>query len=550
VVLPPTGKDITDFKSVNGDLRKWVQELVDKAAQGESITVRPLPQFKSLFITDAAAAETIIRHIRAENLAMAMALHTTAIEGEARDPALAKPCLMALANREEVFVFDLSRIPCTALAGLNGYDRIVLHNGAWQMAVLRASGIHLKGCGCTMLQHSALKNSCLSFQALTQLYAGYNGERYNPDYTKDQPSQAEYKGVALDAFATAQLYSEQKIRLEHFKQDHLYNLMAKAQPAVAEMMLTGMHVDWAAHQAFCQELEKVLQGNLENDTESSGSLKSLASTWGHPFTRFRSPVDQRIHPAFLIAEAVTGRMSCKTPALQAAPKNPLLRKVFTAPEGRLLVGADFSQMEFRVAAAMTGDEAMQTAFREGLDLHRQTAAIEHGIAYEAVTDEMRNAAKALNFRFLYGGNPTLHPQAYNAYASALPQLQAWSQTQEAFAGIHANRLITTPSGRRITKKMAAENWRSACLNYPIQGSAADVLYAALGRLPELLEGLDARIVNCVHDEIILEVAEPDVPAAKEALEQAMVQGFLALFPEAPTNGLVTASAGRNWAELK
>lgn len=95
-----------------------------------------------------------------------------------------------------------------------------------------------------------------------------------------------------------------------------------------------------------------------------------------------------------------------------------------------------------------------------------------------------------------------------------------------------------------------EYFNSICLNFPVQGSGAEVLYAALGRLSEYLKGLDAHIVNCVHDEILLEASEQDAIAAKSALERAMMEGFQAMFPDAPTLNLVDAHIGSNWAEAK
>ena len=125
-------------------------------------------------------------------------------------------------------------------------------------------------------------------------------------------------------------------------------------------------------------------------------------------------------------------------------------------------------------------------------------------------------------------------------------LHAWQQASIGEAS--RTRVCRTVTGRH--RVLSDENYYTGSLNFPVQGAAAEVLYATLGRLPRALSGLDVKIVNCVHDEILLEASAADASAAKEALETAMTLGFRDIFPEAPTAGLVDARIAGNWAEAK
>jgi DNA polymerase-1 len=139
--------------------------------------------------------------------------------------------------------------------------------------------------------------------------------------------------------------------------------------------------------------------------------------------------------------------------------------------------------------------------------------------------------------------------ARSAFFRAYPGLRTWQLLQVARS--RASGTAATVSGlvRDFTREPTG--WRATeALNTPIQGSAAEVLLAALGRLPQALAGLDAQLVNAVHDELVLEVAEANAPAAAEALTGAMVGGFLDVFPEGPAVGLVEAHIGRTWALAK
>jgi DNA polymerase-1 len=295
-------------------------------------------------------------------------------------------------------------------------------------------------------------------------------------------------------------------------------------------------------------------------------LDKLLSAFGHSYSAHISPATGRIHASFQIAGAATGRMTCRRPNVQNPPKSGGFRALFSAPPGRVLVVADYSQIELRVMALVANEKTMLAAYRNGIDLHRKTAAALIGVALDMVTKQQRQLAKATNFGLLFGqGAPGLANYARTQYGvemseadarqyreaffATYPGLRRWQRrTAELAAQSHS---VKTPSGRvRTWKRERGSSHFTAFLNTPIQGGAAEVLQAALASLDRRLKGLDAKLVNVVHDEIVLEVAPQDADAAKLALEQAMVAGMRDIFPAANVAGLVEAHAGGNWAAAK
>jgi len=139
--------------------------------------------------------------------------------------------------------------------------------------------------------------------------------------------------------------------------------------------------------------------------------------------------------------------------------------------------------------------------------------------------------------------------AREAFFKAYPDLKRWQQS--AAQDAERTKRVVTPCGRTRDFSKEARGYRyTETLNTPIQGGAAEVLRVALSRLPKCLKGIDAKLVNIVHDEIVLEVDNKDIDRAKAALEKAMVEGMLAVFPHASTRNLVESKAGNNWAEAK
>ena len=295
-------------------------------------------------------------------------------------------------------------------------------------------------------------------------------------------------------------------------------------------------------------------------------LNKKLTSFGNRYASNINPATGRIHASFIIGGTDTGRLACRNPNIQNPPKDSDFRALFAAPPRRVMVDGDYSQVELRVMAVVASEKTMLSAYRLGIDLHRKTAAALTGVPLDAVTKEQRQLAKAVNFGLLFGqGAPGLAKYAKTQYGvdmslkeaekyrkaffDTYPGLPRWQRrTAELAEQSHS---VKTPSGRvRTFKRKHGKSYFTAFLNTPIQGGAAEVMLAALAALDRRLKGLDAKLVNVIHDEIRLEVAANDVPAAKAALEEAMVEGMLSVFPRANCNGLVEAHSGPNWAEAK
>ncbi|MGH9364344.1 MAG: DNA polymerase, partial [Thermoanaerobaculia bacterium] len=240
----------------------------------------------------------------------------------------------------------------------------------------------------------------------------------------------------------------------------------------------------------------------------------------------------RVHTTFAQTVAATGRLSSIDPNLQNIPIRTAagrqIRRAFVAPAGRKLVVADYSQIELRILAHISGDAALIEAFERGQDIHRATAAKVFGIAPDLVSDEMRTAAKRINFGLLYGmgayslardlGVPTSEAKTFiEAYFAQFPSVRGCLDS--VLSQARASKEVTTVFGRvRPIPDIAASNpnvranAERMALNAPFQGTAADIIKIAMVRLDRALaeEGLDARLVLQVHDELVLEAPDAEV----------------------------------------
>eukprot|EP00928_Gymnodinium_smaydae_P048278 TRINITY_DN32266_c0_g1_i1.p1 TRINITY_DN32266_c0_g1~~TRINITY_DN32266_c0_g1_i1.p1 ORF type:complete len:779 (+),score=179.99 TRINITY_DN32266_c0_g1_i1:260-2338(+) len=290
----------------------------------------------------------------------------------------------------------------------------------------------------------------------------------------------------------------------------------------------------------------------------------------------------RLFPTYRIGGAVTGRMSCANPNLQATPRSPEFRGLVAVSGNRRLLKGDFSQVELRVLAEVSRDERMCRAFAEGEDLHKATAAALLGVDPSDVTSEERQLAKAVNFGLVYGQSALgLQQYAEDQYGVSLTLPEASAAKErffEVYSGVAAwqrrqrehvrsGTPIRTPAGRiahhlRRDKTTTASSAASAlgrlereALNFPIQGGAAEVMLATLDRLRFHLRPLRSacRLLCVVHDEFLLECAnEKAADAATSALRAAMAEGWQRIFPSAPPLGELGATVGfgRSWADVK
>ena len=277
--------------------------------------------------------------------------------------------------------------------------------------------------------------------------------------------------------------------------------------------------------------------------------------------------DGRVHTTFRQTLTKTGRLSSTEPNLQnipvRTPEGRELRKFFRAKEGSVLIDADYSQIELRVMAHVSGDEAMINAFREGKDIHTSTAARVFGVPEQSVTPQMRKQAKAVNFGIIYGisdyalGQDTgmTKKQAgeyIKSYLNTYPDIRDYLERVKAQA--KEDGYVTTMFGRRryipelrSSKKTLVAFGERVAMNTPIQGAAADIIKIAMVNAEKALEEarLDARIILQVHDELIVEASEKDAERAEKLLIQAMENAASLLVPLTTDSG-----RGRTWYEAK
>ncbi|WP_405235705.1 DNA polymerase I [Lentisalinibacter orientalis] len=322
----------------------------------------------------------------------------------------------------------------------------------------------------------------------------------------------------------------------------------KGQPSTAEDVLQELAADY--------ELPEVI-------LEYRG-LSKLKSTYTDKLPELVGR-DGRIHTSYHQAVAATGRLSSSDPNLQnipiRTPEGRRIRQAFVAPDGYRILAADYSQIELRIMAHLSGDEGLLAAFADDEDIHRATAAEVFDTALDAVTGEQRRSAKAINFGLIYGmsafglarqlGIPRADAQAYvDRYFERYPGVRAYMDTTREQA--HEKGYVETVMGRRlylpeinsrnVQRRQYAE--RSA-INAPMQGTAADIIKRAMIDVHHWLaeEAVDARVIMQVHDELVLEVAAAETDAVAAGLVERMSRAAELAVPLKVDTGV-----GANWDE--
>jgi len=292
-------------------------------------------------------------------------------------------------------------------------------------------------------------------------------------------------------------------------------------------------------------------------------LSKLKSTYTDGLLKQANNDTHRVHTSYHQALTATGRLSSTDPNLQNIPVREeigrQIRKAFIAPQGRVLLAADYSQIELRLMAHFSQDEALVDAFNHGQDVHRRTAAEVLGVALEDVTSDQRRQAKAVNFGLLYGmsefgltrqlGFSREESRGYIAkyfqrYPGVLDYMERTRQIarEQGFVETILGRRLYTPDIMASNKmiKQAAER---AAINAPLQGSAADIIKMAMIAVDQMLPKDQAKMLLQVHDELVFEVDESiaDELASKLAdVMQSVLQISVPL--------LVEVGKGRNWDE--
>ena len=295
-------------------------------------------------------------------------------------------------------------------------------------------------------------------------------------------------------------------------------------------------------------------------------LSKLDSTYAVGLARaIRS--DSRIHTTFTQAMTNTGRLSSTEPNLQNIPvrteEGSRLREAFTAEEGKILVDADYSQIELRLLAALSGDEVMCSAFLEGEDIHKRTAAKVYGVSEEMVTHKMRSTAKTVNFSIIYGisdyGLATDLGISYKEasdlikeYNNQFPGVTSYLESLRK-SGEEKGYAVTMYGRKRILNELKSQNRNiknfgyRAAMNTPIQGTAADIIKIAMNRVSRALEEKlpSAKLVMQVHDELICECDIKDKDLCASILKEEMEAAASLSVPL-----LAEVGFGKDWLEAK
>jgi DNA polymerase-1 len=386
----------------------------------------------------------------------------------------------------------------------------------------------------------------------------------------------ESKGITLDVETLNVLSGELDLEIHRLEKEihaaagEEFNIGSPAQLQVILFEKLGLKSGKKTKTGFSTDADVLAR--LEGEHEIISKLldyresTKLQSTYVEALPQMVHPRTRRVHTNYSQVIAATGRLSSINPNLQNIPirtsMGRQIRKCFTASApGRMLLCADYSQIELRLLAHLSGDPALTDAYRRGLDIHARTAASLYGVAETEVTADMRRAAKVVNFGVLYGmGAHRLAGQLRIPRAEAARFIDNYFAT---FAQVEAYMTGTVDKGRRLgyvetvsgrrrylpdlhsDNRMLRENAERIAANTPIQGSAADLIKLAMIRIHKDLadSDLDCDMLLQVHDELVFEVSERDAEAAAALIKRDM-EGAMRL--EVPL--LVGIGRHFNWLE--
>ncbi len=322
------------------------------------------------------------------------------------------------------------------------------------------------------------------------------------------------------------------------------------------------------------ELEKIAdQHPIIADILLYRELQKLLSTYVEKMIELIAD-DGRLRAEFLQSSTVTGRMGCQNPNLQNIPIRTeygrRIRSAFNAPKGKCIVSLDYSQIELRVAAGLSGDEKLINVFKSGADIHTAVAANVFGVPPEHVDKEMRRRAKVINFGILYGmganalrqnlGSSVTRDEAANylhEYFAQYPDLNKWVEKTKRDA--ERNGFVETVFGRRryllgfksAMPMMRAQAERFA-VNAPIQGTQADIIKLAMVKADEIIKEKKweekVKLILQVHDELVYEVDKNIAEEVAHEIRSVMQD----VAPEKELSGVpivAEAAIGENWGEM-
>ncbi len=391
-------------------------------------------------------------------------------------------------------------------------------------------------------------------------------------------SRMERLGVRIDAGLLQQQSQELAEKLHALEQraydiaGHPFNLGSPKQIGHIFFEELGMEVVKKTPKGAPSTSEEVLQILADKGEELPAvilehrGLAKLKNTYVDKLPEMRDPQTGRVHTSYHQAVAATGRLSSSDPNLQNIPvrteEGRRIRKAFIAEPDHVMLAADYSQIELRIMAHLSGDEGLLKAFSQGLDIHRATAAEVFGAeSPEAVTDDQRRSAKAINFGLIYGmsafglakqlGIGRQEAQEYvELYFSRYPGVKAFMDNIREQA--HEDGYVETLFSRRLylpeinsrngMRRAAAER---TAINAPMQGTAADIIKRAMIAMDAWLEEEKppVRMVMQVHDELVFEVRKDQLEPVKEKIRNIMEEAAELKVPL-----VVDVGVGDNWEE--
>ena len=562
-----------------------------------------------LLVSNAETLAEVLDAIVAAN-ELALDIETTGLNPDTDRIRLITVTSRTTEGTESTFVIDLFlEIDVEGLLDSFQGKTLYLHNASFDLGFLRRLGfVHNGAIHDTMLMarllHAGTDSSC-SLKDCVQRYLGieFSKEQQRTDWSGELTADQ----LAYAANDTAHLYSLARRLLTELESAGLleaYTLETGCLPQVIEMGYAGVPIDtevWLRLNETNLEESKCIEESLNRFTmngeapwnwNSPQQVKSAFEAMGmslsktdddtlakcdHPLAatlrRYRRVkkllsaygsdwldrmVEGRIHPNWKQLEARTGRMACSDPNIQQLPKDRY-RAAIAPGAGKVLIKADYSQIELRVLAEVTQDLKLLEAYQQGLDLHEQTAR--EVLQVEEVTAEDRQLAKALNFGLAFGmGAKSFAQYAKSGYGVDLTDAEArehrakflrtysgvkrW-QDRSTSATAKLSTETRTLSGRR--RLVPPGEGHTERLNTPIQGTAADGLKAALGLLWQRRDQMpEARVIIACHDEIVVEAPAEQAEAAKVWLVNAMVEGMALYVKSVPV--VVEATVGPSWQQ--
>lgn len=493
----------------------------------------------------------------------------------------------------------------------------VLHNAKFDYKFLYYEGIDIsKKLYDTMIAAQLIDSGAGEFTySLEDVLSHFcniniNKEQQKSDWSQLFLTQEQLYYAAYDAYILLHLRKEINKKLKRHKLAQVALIEFATIPAIAQMELNGIHVDKeklvkleSEYEQEKNKLELQLKNcfhnhdinlmsplQLKKALESiniivSGTSKEALIPLKYKYKAVEllleykkvgklaqfvkkiiteSSEDDRLYSNYFQCGTKTGRLSCSNINLQQMPHDPKVRECFTGTGENMLVIADYSQVELRIAGEIADDTVILGAYEKGQDLHSLTASLINNKPISAVTKEERQASKALNFGLEYGmGSTKLKEYALNSYGVNMTEEEAEnfrSRFFQNYLGLKKwhrsnTKLINDSKGGEYMEVRTLANrrrrWRgmpsfTEFINTPVQGTGADIIKIALGKLPDALEGTSAKILATVHDEILLESDPLEAEKVSMILKNAMEEAGKKLLKKVPI--IAEAKIARNWSE--